>query len=303
MEQSSSQYRVVSIGYVVENKSRNSDEIEVWLNEKLPFVNGELAGGFEEANVTASTPTGEVKSFAVKMSNSIMAGWVGDGSNRISSPDVRRGDKVEVLQYGDVDQYFWRVFNEPGKNVRRRETVVHAYSNTQDESQTTQTPENSWYSEVNTHDKVATLMRTNKSDGEKFAYDVSVDVKAGKAQMADDVGNGVVVNSDECNVGIENSTGSFIRVVKDTAIIKANKLIIESSQGQVSVPITTWKGDINLSGNLSLTGNMVGSASGTYTFNGNVITTAGIMNKGKNIGAGHGHSGVQPGGGNSGSVT
>lgn len=293
--QTASQYRLISIGIVAENKQRNSREIEVMLIEKSPFLNGELVGGYEEDSVTGQTPTGASISVSVKTSNTITATWKGDASNRVSAPDVRRGDKVEVLQYGDTDKYVWRVYNDPSNTTRRRETVIEAFSNTSDEATKELTPENAWYRETNTHDKVATLLRTNKSDGEKYAYDATIDVAKGAGQIMDDTGNGWRMDSNEKLSGIENSVGSYVRVVGDTVYIKGKRIVMIADHGDVQIPTTNWKGSINLSGNMT-------GGGGTYTFNGNVITNNDIFNKGKNIGSTHTHKGVRGGSDNSGDV-
>ena len=71
--------------------------------------------------------------FAIQTTNAIRAEWLGDSTNRITPPDVRRGEKVQIFQYSNVDKYYWQTITQPGVNVRKKETIVEAISNTTDE--------------------------------------------------------------------------------------------------------------------------------------------------------------------------
>lgn len=303
MEQS--QLRVISIGYVAENKARSTREVEISLVEALPFIHGEIDSNLVQETVDCKSSNGDSLSFSVYTSNTIRAKWMGDGTNRVSSPDVRRGDKVEVLQYGDTDQYFWRAYNDPNApNVRKLETVVTAYSNTKDETQNEPNPDNSWIHEVNTHEKTVTF-KTNKADGEPFAYTTQIDAKSGNVVVADDIGNYIQMNSKDQHIELETAAGGRIEIKMEDIIMTClnftlnakENITVNGKKAMVTVPTTEWEGNIAQKGNYSLQGDMTGKAGGTYTFNGNVVTQGGITNNGKNIGAEHTHKGVQSGSG------
>ena len=299
-----SQFKMISISYVAENKLRTTDEVEISLVEALPFINGELASDKTQETVDCVNSRGDSQTFSVYTANTIRAQWLGDGTNRVSSPDVRRGDKVEVYQFGDTDQYFWKVFNEPGVSNRKRETVVTAYSNTTDETDNKPTPDNSWIHEVNTHEKTVTF-RTNKADGEPFAYTTQIDAKVGNVVVADDIGNYIQMNSRDQLIEIETASGARLELNKEDIEMLCNnfklkaggKIEMEAGSGSVKIPTTQWEGNVELKGNLSVTGNMLGTGGGTYTFNGKLI------NNGKNVGDTHTHDNVQGGNGKSGMVS
>lgn len=306
-----SQFREVSIGTVAENKLRTSNEIEIWLDEIHPIVDGEVVGGYETDSVSCTNIYGDQQTFTVKTSNTITATWRGDGTNRFTAPDVRRGERVRIYQFGDTDKYFWTVVNTPGETTRKRETVVTLFSNTTDEQDNTPSPENSWYQEVNTHEKLITT-QTNKNDGEPYAYTQQINAKEGNVVVvSDDIGNYIQLNSGDQHIELETAAGAKIEIIKEDVFIKCTNFELDASgvvkingkTGQVTIPNTTWKGNVDMTGNLSLTGNMVGKAGGTYTFNGNTVTTGQISNNGKNIGSGHRHGGVDTGSGTSGPVT
>jgi len=292
-----SQFRMISIGYVADNKLRSSNEIEVSLTESRPFINGELVSGIKEETVECVDSNGQALTFKVNTSNTIRATWLGEGTNRITSPDVRRAEQVHLYQYGDTDKYYWKAVAMPGVNTRKLETVITAFSNTSDETQNQLTAENAWHEEVNTHEGHWTR-KTNKSNGEPFAYTQQINAKDGTAVLiADDAGAHQSLDSTkDCHI-IETASGGKVILEKrkllidvDVIEIKAAKeLIITTPKGTLNIQQGTWKG------NLSFIGNMIGSASGTYTFNGNVITAADLINKGKNVGGDHTHNAVKSG--------
>lgn len=296
----SSQFKLISMGTVAENKLRTTTEVEVTLIEAHPFIDGELVSGSIDESIDGMSPRGDAQSFKVKTSNTILAKWKGDGSNRISAPDVRRGDQVEVWQYGDTDEFFWSAFTQPGKNVRRRETVVNAFSNTVNEDDTELNESNAWIQEINTHEKTITI-KTNKNDGEPFAYTLQVNAKEGVVVVADDIGNYFQISSDLQLIELETSSGGHFEVnKKDVNIncenfnLNATKAItMKAKNADVQIPETKWKGNLGIMGNMAAAGG--GGGGGTYTFNGNVVTTGNITNNGKNIGDSHTHGGVQGG--------
>lgn len=292
-----SQFRMISIGYVAENKLRTTNEVEVSLTELRPFINGELVAGVKEETVECVDSFGRALSFKVKTSNTIKATWLGEGTNRISSPDVRRSEQVHLYQYGNTDKYYWKAVTMPGSNTRKLETVITAYSNTTDETQNAMTPETAWSEEVNTHDGHWTR-KTNKSNGEPFAYTQQINAKDGSAVLiADDAGAHQSLDSTEDRHITETAAGGSMILEKrkltidvDVIEIKAAKeAIIKTPKGTFNIAKGTWTGD------LTFIGNMVGDAVGTYTFNGNVITNKGLTNKGKDVGGTHGHTAVRSG--------
>lgn len=298
----SSQMRLISVGYVAENKPRSTNEVEISLSEIHPFINGELVSGVVEDSVECVDSNGQSLTFKVKTSNTIRATWKGDGTNRYSSPDVRRSEMVNVYQFGDTDKYYWEAVAMPGVNTRKLETVQHVYSNTTKEDETELTAENSWNEEINTHDGHWTR-KTNKSNGEKFAYTQQINARGGNVVLiADDAGAHNSLNSVDDEHLIETASGGSISLEKRKLTIDVDVMEINASAEFI---IKTPKGTFNIAesqwtGNLTFIGNMLGTASGTYTFNGNVITTADLINRNKDVGGTHRHGNVTTGSGTSG---
>lgn len=310
-----SQYRLVSIGYVAENKLRTSHVVDILLTEVKPLLNGEVRGNITTEKFAGVTANGTPYSGTVNLANTIKATWRGDGSNRISSPDVRRGDRVNIYQYGNTDEYYWEPLETVGFSVKKRETVTEAFSNTTDEEVNDYSENSHWLREVSTHDKVVTYMKTNKADGEKFAYTDQLNVKEGVRAFGDDVGNYVQTDSNEnrheminaLGYGIDIHQGKITLTCEDFEIIAKKTYKVTSEKGTVIIPNTDWTGNQNVvgntvqKGNFDLKGNM-NSSGGNYTFNGDVSTVGGLTNNNKNVGATHSHVGVKSGNSTSGPV-
>lgn len=279
----------ISIGYVANNKLRNTIDIDVILAETTPFVSGELVSGVTQLSVDGTAPNGDAQTFTIQTTNAIRAEWLGDGTNRISAPDVRRGEKVQIFQYSNIDKYYWQTITQPGVNVRKKETIIEAISNTTDETQTQLTAENSWYKEFSTHDKRMTI-KTNKSDGEKWAYTLQLDVGSGNLVFADDTGMFVQVNSEDETIELGTTSGGLVKLVKRVLTLdNLDEFIVNSKKGTFNIDQSEWKGSVNYS-------------AGTYTYNGKATFKSGIFDNNKSIGVDHQHSDVRSGDSNSGGV-
>lgn len=283
-----SMLKPISVGYVAVNKLRNSVEVEVILAEVNPFVSGEIVDGIETVSVDGVGPDGAAQTFTIKMSNTIRATWMGDSTNRISAPDVRRGDKVQILQYGNVDKFYWQVVTEPGINIRKKETIIEAISNTTDENQTELNSGNSWFKEFSTHDKKISIV-TNKSDGEKWAFTLQLDVGNGNLVVADDTGMFIQMNSEDETIELGTTSGGLVKLVKKVLTMDLDDWKVTSKKATFDIGDTTWNGSVNYN-------------AGNYTYNGKATFKAGVFDNGKSIGIDHQHSNVKNGENNSGGV-
>ena len=283
-----SMLKPISVGYVAVNKLRNTVEVEVILAEINPFVSGEIVDGIETVSVDGVGPDGAAQSFTIKTSNTIRATWMGDSTNRISAPDVRRGDKVQILQYGNVDKFYWQTVTEPGINIRKKETIIEAISNTTDEKQTELNPGNSWFKEFSTHDKKISIV-TNKSDGEKWAFTLQLDVGSGNLVVADDTGMFIQMNSEDESIELGTTSGGLVKLVKKVLTMELDDWKVTSKSATFDIGDTTWNGSVKYN-------------AGTYTYNGQATFKAGVFDNNKSIGIDHKHGNVKSGDNNSGGI-
>lgn len=301
---------IKSIGYAAANLELNSKLLEVFPVEEFGYVDGEITDEREIIEESGVDAKGNVYSDKIETSNSLIAEWMPMSSNRYTAPNIRRGERVLLLQYADDDKYYW-VTMGLDDHLRRRETVVLNLSNTVDESTTVLNSDNSYSIVWSTHTKELTI-QTSKSDGEEHAYIVKIDTKAGMFIVTDDINNQISIESGEKRITLENADGAVISIDKknirmeapETIDIKAKNVNITSESTKVS----TTKYSLNsttaniVSAKYSMSGgsiDMGGSGLNVGTgsvFTGTVASIGTITNNGVDIGSTHRHGGVRGGG-------
>lgn len=284
-------WRVVSRGMAANNVDIDDVWLEVFCPELTGFTDGEINSNPVKLTTQGMDNTGSHYTCELLTTNSIKAKWKPNGTNRITAPNVRRGERVEVWQYGDADAYYWSTTGEDDTQ-RRLETVTHAYSNTLDESTTQLTKDNTYHTTISTHQKKIEL-GTSKSNGEPFIHTFQLDTEKGLMTYQDDIGNVIQVNSAENQIFIENSAGSSI-------IIDQGNIKINAPQSlTINTPRFTLNGsEVAITGTTSITGNT--NIQGQTGIQGGLGVQGSMNNNGVNIGSTHTHSGVERGGGKTG---
>lgn len=197
-----SKLRFYSLGIVAENKLPSSKEVEITPIEDMPMLDGELAAVATDYNAKAKDALGSNYEDTVELTTTVKAKWFGMGAgNRITAPDVRRGEKVVLYKFGDTDKYFWMTQNEDLK-LRKLETVIYAFSGTTNES-AEMNADTFYFIEISTHKKLITL-HTSKDNGEPYGYDIQLDTGNGKLVVTDDVGNYVLLDSSQTQIVLRN---------------------------------------------------------------------------------------------------
>lgn len=302
-----------SVGYASKNLELNSKILEVYPAEEFGYVDGEITDEREVIEETGVDAKGNVYSDKIETSNSLMAEWLPLGSNRATAPNVRRGERVFLLQYADDDKYYW-VTAGLDPHLRRRETVVFNISNTVDESVTELTSENTYSLIFSTHTKEITL-QTSKSDGEPFEYIIKLDTEEGVFVVTDDIDNQISLESAERRITLVNSDDSKLVLDKKNILMQSDDVIdiksktVNITSDNTNVKSTAVKVSTTTYG-LSATTATV--SAGKYSMSGGSITLGGsglvvnsgskfngtITNNGVNIGSTHTHGGVKSGGSN-----
>jgi hypothetical protein len=237
-------FQNVALGIVAENKAMKDASgkfnrtILVTDIESLNMTNGEIRSNPEQLESSGVDATGKVYNSAVVVDQVIEATWVPFLSNRLTAPDVRRGERVRLWRSGDADKYYWSTMGLD-ENLRKLETVIFAFSGTQDESQTELDLENCYYFEVSTHNKTITL-QTSASNGEPFRYTAQINAAEGALLIEDDVGNSFELDSTENRLTLENADDSKVELNRGKIAIVANEEVSLTVGGTKQV----WKPNI-----------------------------------------------------------
>lgn len=188
-----SHLQIYSLGVAAENLTIGSKMLLVTPIEKLTFVDGELKSNPTADTVTGTDATGSTSSTSVNTDNAIEATWFPFHSNRHTPPDIRRGERVIIWRFADLDTFLWTELGLDQK-YRKLETATYVWNATQDQTDNTTSDKNSYFVEVSTHKGTITL-RTSKANGEKTAHTVQFNPMAGKFTLADDLGQIFYVDS------------------------------------------------------------------------------------------------------------
>lgn len=210
----SSGMRLFSMGIAAENKALDSVELQCWPCELLPMLDGELAPNAQTLQSEGIDGAGNMYTSQVQSDTVVTASWLSLETNRITPPDVRRGEQVLIWQYGDSDKYYWTSMGRDDR-LRRKETLIYAYSNIPDESQDhgSLNANNSYMFELSTHNKTITFY-TNKNDQEPFAYVLQLDTENGNVIVTDDVGNYIQLDSINTCIELTNKDGTSLKLDK-----------------------------------------------------------------------------------------
>lgn len=254
-----SQLKLYSLGKVGANKVLGSQDIEVIPTETLPMLDGELTDNQTTVTSKGTDSQGNAYSLSLNTTATLKATWINlDNTNRTTAPDVRRGENVLIWQFADQDKYYWST-GIATPNLRKLETVIHAYSDTQDESATSG-PDTTYYFEVSTHRGIV-HMHTSKSNNEPFVYDFQLNAAEGSWVFQDDIGNYVSMDSKNVRIEMKNSDGSWIDM---------NHKVIDITAPD-TVNITAQTGNVNISAGTDVTinaaSNITSKAGATITLN------------------------------------
>lgn len=215
----SSKFIPYSLGIVVVDKARGSDQIKVYPVEELPQIEGKITDFKKDLKVTSTDIKGATSSSSVKGDAIIVAEWISPGNgNRNTSPDVIKNETVQIYRFADTDQYYWdTLFREP--KLRRLETVCHMYGNLP-KGMEPFTKESSYWMEVSTHDQHIQV-HTTKSNKEPFEYDIKLNTATGELLIKDDIGNQIYLSSRAHQIKMINTNGAFYDMLGDNITINA----------------------------------------------------------------------------------
>lgn len=262
-----------SMGIVAAPRKRNSERIEVWPVEQV-FMNGGKVGD-EQATVEISHASSNGQdTVQVKLGRAVPALWWKFNSNRITPPNVEKGDQVLIYRVGDTDVFFWVDLNN--MNVKKAEDVVYAWA-ADNNNQMADDLSNAWMLNVSPMDGHFTF-RTSLANNEQVAYIFQFNPRDGFHLVKDDQGNGYYINSIEDDVGFYNGHKSKVNIIKEKCFIYASELIeletkklsmkytekVEKGETvSVTAPEQTHTGDVTIKGNEHITGNWTLDGDGT----------------------------------------
>lgn len=203
-------FHFYSWGIAAANKKRKSDKLEITPTQDFPFTDDEVSSHVKKINSKGIDSSGNSFETEVKATITLSATWMPLGqSNRLTSPDVRRGELVAIYRFSDQDFYYW-ITAAKAKKIRRTETVIYAFGATKEENVELDA-NNSYFIEISGHDKHITL-RTSMANGEMTQYTFQLNPGQGLATLRDSAGNQFNINTASNVVEVNHSSGDFIHL-------------------------------------------------------------------------------------------
>ena len=221
-----SAFHLYSLGVAAENLPLNSTELNVLPKETMSGFDGDLQVNPLEAKTKAKDSQGHQQEFSVKTDTVITAEWMPSEGNRITPPNVRRGETVEIWRIGDSDQFYWKsLHTQPG--LRTLESSIHAWGANPKLDNSPRTSDNSYTFEVSTHKQLVTF-KTSQKNGEPFGYTFQLNTKTGQFTIEDHTHNFIHLDSAKRDIHLKNSTGSEVYINdKDIKITAVRDLIVK----------------------------------------------------------------------------
>lgn len=184
-----------TLGYVVEDKTEDGWEIEVYPMQTIPGYSGVLTDDPTE-RASIKDAFGKNTDTIIKKDRRIKCTWLPlfNSSNRVSPPSVRKEETVLIVQFGNLDKYFWIGSIFADSDLRKNEKMITFLSNKQEKSKEVDSLENGYYSAIDTYNKYIKV-HTSKNDGEYTTYDMALQTKRGRWYFKDGKGNNIELDS------------------------------------------------------------------------------------------------------------
>ena len=206
-----SQLTPYSVGVSAENKPLNSKELNIAPIEKLPALDGELDVNPQTLTVSGVDKNNVKYEVQANVDNVITATWMPmGGSNRVSPPDIRRGELVWIYRLADSDTFYWVTLGI-SDHLRRLETIIFAVNGQPTNADAAVGPNNSYWLEISTHKKLVTFS-TSALNGEPFTYTLQLDTNEGRFTLTDDIENMIQLESKDKRIVVRNAANCYLEL-------------------------------------------------------------------------------------------
>jgi len=213
-----------SLGLVTEDIKEDDLYITVYPIEILTNYDGNI-NDEEDLDITTEDIDGKTYKTKLNKSVKITAKWLPRSNpNRLTPPNVCKGERVEIYQYADTDEFYWvSMFNELA--LRKLEKATYVYSNKRSIEDKSLLNKAYWFT-IDTINKFIRL-HTDDSDKEKTTYDLEIDTAEGNMTIVDGRKNIIMLESMKDTLTIK--TNKKINLITDNTVNINGKEIINST--------------------------------------------------------------------------
>ena len=226
-----SKLRFYSFGLVTADKKEGTNSTWVTPTEAVPFMDGDVTSKVTTFTAKGVNKDGKPYTVKLKGSTSVRAEWLPWNSNRYTAPDLKEGELVILMKFGDVDRYYW-ISTGMTDDLRRLESIMWGASAEPDPSKELIPYENIYTVEVDTKRKYIKI-NTTKANNEPFAYVIELDTEYGKFTVKDDDGNHIFLDSAKNIIQAKNKQLTEVTIDKKTIYSYAKDLMEFHCDGKV----------------------------------------------------------------------
>ena len=272
--------KTVGWGNAISNIDPMGNLLHITVNDWHSFYDGPITPSVDVVESQSVSDTGQHSIDKIQTTQSIHATWMPSGSNRITAPNIRVGERVEVLQQSDAPIYFWRPAGLDD-HLRKLETIIVGISGTPSDGDDSMDPDSRYWMEISSHGKHITF-RTSAKNGEQVRFSGTLNPGEGEAHLMDDRGNALTLNSMEDHWTLETSRGCKLELnsedLKATVPANAQFDIVQNFKIDLGGNLDVTVGGsttAEVSGQVSIkspTGIMLDGGGSTFS-----ITSAGIV--------------------------
>lgn len=222
------------VGYAVADKENDSRTLKVYCPELQPFLKGELTG--VQIDTPVSTSDGNVTyNGSVKSINYVTCEYRSQQSDRLTPPDVRRGEKIIVTMYGDSNTSFYWDTAGVDTGTRRTERVIIGANDTLKYNEAL-TEANAYCLIFDTRNRKVIRLATCKSDGEQYSYYLSLEPDNNRMVMSDDNDNTIWINTANSQVMMSNHSGSLLNLENENIVMSCKgNITIDAKGGDITM--------------------------------------------------------------------
>lgn len=219
--------KIVGYGTAASVIGPMEDELKIVVHEWFSMYDGTIETGTEEAISTSFNDDGIKRVDSMDTTEVITAKWMQSGSNRMTAPNIKVGERVEILQEVDRDIYYWRPVGLD-EFRRKLETIIWGISGTPHIPEDSLDPDHRYWIEFSSHSKLITLT-TSDRNGEKTRYNLTIDPGNGKFHIMDARGNSLSLDTMADLWEIETTQGAKVTLDKQDISLEGNNVSIKGS--------------------------------------------------------------------------
>ena len=237
-----SAFRVWGKGRVVENLPFGDNEIRFTPIEHQPMNPGEETERVDTLAYTGEDYSGKAYATKANTSGALRAKWLPFGSNRITAPNVCRGEVVTIWATADHGEFRW-VPDGDNDDLRNTEVVVFGFAASKDFSSKPNKATSMYIVEVNT-EKGHMVVHTSTARGEVTTMTASIDAMKGQFSLEDGMKTKIFTDATEGLVTLSNRFGSTVGIHQD-------RVWLEGARATINAKSIDLTGNLNVDGEVT----------------------------------------------------